>query len=572
MRAIPWVFAILLLSTPAHATDVSTSQSAAPDRQGGVYRLVSDARGLWVWHLRGDGFPTVGYSIAQLVDSTHSPSWGAIEADGFGGAVISYRVTTPPLNGIRTMRIAPWIAPAPGWALHGDLAANTLVGPGYHGMTPDFAGGLYSAWQDFRTDFNDQNIVMQSMTSTATPATGWPADGLFVCDAPGDQYDPVLTADPAGGAFAVWYDARAVGTNEDTGFDIWAQSISYTGVMRWADNGVPVTRRSGHQTSARAVGDGLGGILVVWVESSQPLGSPGDARLGVQRLTSTGHVASGWPLDGLLVGDAALSTVRTTRPSLVSDGRGGAYVLWADMPPGTGPQLGPTTLRAQHVTATGAIAPGWPLTGTVLATSSALILPNGLVPDGQDGVIACWSELEGNTNHLIAQRLSFTGATASGWPSTGILVTDQNEGLIGDPVMVEDHEGGATFSWSDTSSDPGFSVRPRVRRITHEGVLDPYWGGYPFVDGQPTVSPTPSPGAVSITFALPTLSSVEIRVFDLSGRRVRDLGEIASVAAGRHQLRWDGRDDSGASLPAGLYFMRIRWSERDHTARVVIAR
>ena len=309
----------------------------------------------------------------------------------------------------------------------------------------------------------------------------------------------------------------------------------------------------------------------MWTELSAPVGSPGFARLGVQRLNSTGNVASGWPADGLLIGDGSLSTWQTTRPPLVPDGQGGAYVQWVDMQPYN--QLpGASTLRVQHVGANGAIAPGWPLAGHVVATSSTLIIPTGLISDGQDGVIACWSESNANTSRLKAKRLRFSGTAAPGWPVNGIVVTDIDEGIFLDPMAVEDHAGGATFSWFYTSSDPGISARPIVRRVTHEGVLDPYWGGYPYLDGQPVASPTPSTGPVTLSFALPTPSSIEARVFDLSGRRVRDLGRVAEAAAGRRTLAWDGRDDEGEAVPAGLYFVRLRWSERNHTARVVIAR
>ncbi len=569
MRIQTVLLAAMICTAPAHALDSSTSPVAASGRAGGVYRLASDASGLWVWHLRDDGMPATGYATALRVDTLHDAGWSAIEADGFGGAFISYRALTP--SGVRTMRVAPALAPAPGWALHGDVAAASSVGPGYHGMATDFAGGLFTAWQDFRVDYNDQDIVMQHMTSLAMPALGWPANGLFVCDAPGDQYDPVLTPDLAGGVFAVWYDARALGTGNDTGFDIWAQSISPEGSVRWATDGVPVTRRAGHQVDTRVVSDGQGGLLVVWVDLGAPQGSPGHARLGVQRLNSSGGIATGWPADGVLVGDGALSTVRTTRPPLVPDGQGGAYVLWVDGLPDDS-HSGPSTLRIQHLIGTGAIAPGWPLAGKSLATSPQIMTPHGLVSDGQGGVIACWLDPHDNIDHLMVQRVRFSGTIPPGWPTSGITVAQTGEEPIWDPVMVEDQSGGATLSWYAALSNPEISVRPRVRRLTHDGVVDPYWSGYPYADGQPVVSPTPSQGPVSISFALPTPSAIEGWVFDLSGRRVRAMERITESAAGRRTMAWDGRDDAGDAVPVGLYFVRLRWAERDHTARVVIAR
>lgn len=567
MRIRTMMLAAMLCAGSAHALDGTTSPFAAPDLAGGVYRLVTNASGLWVWHVRGDDSLAPGYFTAQLIDSLHEIGWGTLQADGFGGAFVSYRAETTLPNNVRTMRVAPDLAPAPGWALHGDIAASTPVGPGFFGLAPDLAGGLYTAWQDFRVTYDDQDIVMQHVTSRAAPAAGWPADGVFVCDAPGDQYDPVLTSDPAGGVVAVWWDARAIGTGNDTGFDIWAQSVSPEGTMRWATDGVPVTRRAGEQSNPRVLADGQGGMLVAWIERLPIDNAPGNGRLGVQRLTSNGSPAAGWPADGVLVGTGATAAIYTDQPSLVADGQGGAYLLWTDG------LAGAYTVRAQHIAENGVVSPGWPLAGLVLATSVNRIYPVGVISDQQSGMIAAWYDEEEQQNHLRAQRVRFGGTIAPGWTASGIVVTSSSEGLASGSVMVEDHFGGATFSWYDMQETWETLTRPRARRVTHEGVLDPYyWGGYPYVDGQPVTSPTPSPGAVTVTFALPTPSSVEARVFDLSGRRVRDLGRIAEAAAGRRTQAWDGRNDRGEAVPAGLYFVRIRWSERNHTARVVIAR
>ncbi len=566
MRVRSLLLSAMLYASTAHALDGTTSPLAAPDRAGGVYRLVANANGLWVWHLRGDDSLAPGYFTAQLIDSLHQTGWSTLQADGFGGAFVSYRAETTLPTGVRTTRVGPDLAPAPGWALHGDIAASTPVGPGFFGMAPDLAGGLYTAWQDFRVTYDDQDIVMQHVTPQAAPAAGWPADGVFICDAPGDQYDPVLTPDPAAGVVAVWWDARAIGTGNDTGFDIWAQSVSPEGTMRWATDGVPVTRRAGEQSNPRVLADGQGGMLVAWIERLPIHNAPGNNRLGVQRLTSTGSTAPGWPADGVLVGTGATAAIYTDQPSLVADGQGGAYLLWTDG------LAGAYTVRAQHIAENGVVSPGWPLAGLVLATSVNRIDPVGVVSDQQSGMIAAWTDEEEQQNHLRAQRVRFGGTIAPGWTANGVVVTSSSEGPASASAMVEDHFGGATFSWYDEPEAWETLTRPRARRVTHEGVLDPYWGGYPFVDGQPVASPTPSPGAVTVTFALPTPSSVEARVFDLSGRRVRDLGRTAEAPAGRRTQAWDGRDDDGEAVPAGLYFVRIRWSERDHTARVVIAR
>ena len=74
-------------------------------------------------------------------------------------------------------------------------------------------------------------------------------------------------------------------------------------------------------------------------------------------------------------------------------------------------------------------------------------------------------------------------------------------------------------------------------------------------------SPNPTPGATRFSFVVPgSLSSgnvaTELALFDVNGRRVRTL--VSSVlAAGTHDVRWDGRDLDGAPVAAGVYFAKL---------------
>jgi hypothetical protein len=48
-----------------------------------------------------------------------------------------------------------------------------------------------------------------------------------------------------------------------------------------------------------------------------------------------------------------------------------------------------------------------------------------------------------------------------------------------------------------------------------------------------------------------------VTVHDLAGRRVRDLGRVGDdgTETGR-EVVWDGRDDAGRRVAAGVYFVR----------------
>jgi uncharacterized repeat protein (TIGR01451 family) len=60
---------------------------------------------------------------------------------------------------------------------------------------------------------------------------------------------------------------------------------------------------------------------------------------------------------------------------------------------------------------------------------------------------------------------------------------------------------------------------------------------------------------------------VEIGVYDSAGRRIRTLVSGA-MPRGRHDVSWDGTDDSGAAAPAGVYFCRTVVGGRESVVRI----
>ncbi|HKQ57286.1 MAG TPA: S8 family serine peptidase [Candidatus Eisenbacteria bacterium] len=94
-------------------------------------------------------------------------------------------------------------------------------------------------------------------------------------------------------------------------------------------------------------------------------------------------------------------------------------------------------------------------------------------------------------------------------------------------------------------------------------------------DGTPAVAflaqnaPNPSAGGTTIAFGLTRPGAATLDVFDAQGRRVRRLAD-GEHAAGVHRARWDGRDESGSRLHAGLYFYRLITSEGRFERRMAL--
>jgi uncharacterized delta-60 repeat protein len=78
----------------------------------------------------------------------------------------------------------------------------------------------------------------------------------------------------------------------------------------------------------------------------------------------------------------------------------------------------------------------------------------------------------------------------------------------------------------------------------------------PGIPGRLRVAPNPSGGETSIRLELQRDGQVRAEIFDAAGRKLRRVLD-GTLTAGVHRLAWDGRDDRGASTPAGIYFVRI---------------
>ncbi len=87
-------------------------------------------------------------------------------------------------------------------------------------------------------------------------------------------------------------------------------------------------------------------------------------------------------------------------------------------------------------------------------------------------------------------------------------------------------------------------------------------------------APNPFRAATVIRYAVPEASGfrrVRLEIFDLSGRLIRTLVD-GEQPAGSYELRWDGRDRSGAPAAAGIYPYRLRVDDRAVSRKLVLLR
>jgi flagellar hook assembly protein FlgD len=80
--------------------------------------------------------------------------------------------------------------------------------------------------------------------------------------------------------------------------------------------------------------------------------------------------------------------------------------------------------------------------------------------------------------------------------------------------------------------------------------------------------PTPFREATTFELALAQPGGVTLAIYGVDGRRIRTL-VAGERAAGVYRVSWDGRDDDGRALAAGIYFARLTARELSVTRTVV---
>ena len=81
-------------------------------------------------------------------------------------------------------------------------------------------------------------------------------------------------------------------------------------------------------------------------------------------------------------------------------------------------------------------------------------------------------------------------------------------------------------------------------------------------------APNPFARATVIRFDLAKSSDVDLGVYDVSGRLLRTLARGHHEAM-RYAVSWNGREESGRNVTAGVYFLRLTAGERQQTTRML---
>jgi hypothetical protein len=82
-------------------------------------------------------------------------------------------------------------------------------------------------------------------------------------------------------------------------------------------------------------------------------------------------------------------------------------------------------------------------------------------------------------------------------------------------------------------------------------------------------SPNPFRSRTSIGFTLPASGRVTLRIYDASGRLVRELLD-QRLSRDDHNIIWNGRDEHGRAAAAGIYWYRLSFGGETVAKRLIL--
>jgi len=126
------------------------------------------------------------------------------------------------------------------------------------------------------------------------------------------------------------------------------------------------------------------------------------------------------------------------------------------------------------------------------------------------------------------------------------------------------------------TADPGATVTAQVKGSFDKGGyftadLPVHIGSPEAASGPLRISPNPFNPEALVSFSTSVAGPVRAHLFDVHGRLVRTIVH-APMPAGRHTLTLDARNDGGALLASGIYFLRLASPDGVVTRRVAIAK
>jgi hypothetical protein len=203
--------------------------------------------------------------------------------------------------------------------------------------------------------------------------------------------------------------------------------------------------------------------------------------------------------------------------------------------------------------------PGNETRGPVVIAGSANVSPNPVVRPANTTLTASITDVLTGGSNIVAAEWSAGAAAAA--PGAGLPMAGDFGAVSADVNATVDSNtipAGETYLWIRGQDSAGNWGAAQSVGVQVNGDA----GDVAFTDG-PVVEfaldanrPNPFRTDTRIRFALPAPQPVSLKVYNIAGRLVRTLVD-EPLAAGRYDVIWDGRTDTGIRAAAGVYFYRV---------------
>jgi hypothetical protein len=323
----------------------------------------------------------------------------------------------------------------------------------------DMAGGAIIVWEDYR-NLAKSNCDIYASRIDATGAEVWKINGTIICNETGNQSDPHLVSDGAGGAIITWLDNRGTANS-----DIYAQKIDKDGNFPWGNNnGTAICTEINDQglVPPQIVTDKDGGAIIAWLDYRSGMSYD----LYAQRIDKDGNFP--WPLhdnNGTAICNKYDAEIDSFH--MISDGAGGAIFAWDDER-----DLMTTKgdIYANWIIKEGNVI--WALNGTAICTENEEQMNPQLTSDGDFGAIIVWDDFRSTSSYdIYTRRIDKFGNPQ--WNPNGNLVSLSTQMIIDNnyPKLISDGAGGAIITWKDRRNyaTNGFDIY--AQRISASGVI-----------------------------------------------------------------------------------------------------
>ena len=413
-----------LIDRPAVTSDCSGGaltayevRKSSDERACYVQRIDAEGNSLWRAHI-GDGYKRYGHLFGLQV--VHDKS---------GGAIITWQTypSRPDWEVARGRHQVPYVTYVTKVDGKGGILWQREV-RGVDQMICDGSGGAFIGY-----------LVEGTAMILRIDAEGdfpWGEEGISL-GLKSASWGWQMVSDEVGGILAV---------QQNENGQILVQRIDSDGNILWGEHGIllysPLEGISAEQ--AQLINDGSGGAIVIWHQWSEgkiEIGKP-EALLNdicAQRVDASGNVL--WQQNGVLLGITKGGDHTPDTPRVVSDGTGGAIIIWEDLRQWI-------SIYAQRIDAEGNVK--WQEGGVQVCCEekSPASLIHHMVSDTLGGAIIIWwmpTSSADSEGLLVAQRIDAEGKSI--WSEFGTAVARSRSCCP--PVISQDRCGGVLVAWSE---------------------------------------------------------------------------------------------------------------------------